>query len=52
MIWNHLVDIAVLVSLALRMANHDDHLRPVSHPSVNVLLWFAPTRGLPILMCR
>lgn len=50
MIWDHLVDVAILVSFALRMANHNDHLQSVSHPLAGDSSCFAPTRGLPILM--
>jgi hypothetical protein len=50
MIWYHLVDVAILVSFALRMANHNNHLQPVSHPLVDTASRSVRTRGLPILM--
>ena len=32
------MDVAILVSFALRMANHNDHLLAVSHPLLNTAL--------------
>ena len=32
------MDVAILVSFALRMANHNDHLLSVSHPLLNTAL--------------
>jgi hypothetical protein len=40
MIGNHLVDVAILVSFALRMANYNDHLQSVSHPLAGDLSCF------------
>lgn len=51
MIWDHLVDVAILVSFTLRMPNHNDHLQdykalvivPTHRPciSLNTHSWFA-----------
>ena len=49
MIGNHLVDVAILVSFALRMANHNNHLQSVSRPLVDLVSCSERTRGLPIL---
>jgi hypothetical protein len=51
MIWDHLMDVAILVSFRLRMSDHNDHLQPVSHPLVDTASRSIRTRGLPILMC-
>jgi hypothetical protein len=51
MIGDHLMNVAILVSFALRMANHNDHLQPVSHPLVDTASRSIRTRGLPILVC-